>query len=78
MNFSAKNTINGDVSRITAKRKEENKSIEARRIALKNFAIFFFKIWGCRNKVQWNRVHGNKVHVFFIARIRSMSKFYTF
>ena len=33
---------------------------------------------GSRNKVQWNKVYGNKVHVFFIARIRSMSKFYTF
>ena len=27
-------------------------------------------IKGCRNKVQCNRVHGNKVHVFFIAGIR--------
>ena len=33
---------------------------------------------GCRNKVPWNRVHGNKVHAFFIAGIRSMSKSDTF
>ena len=51
-----------------------------------NYCKFFIAFWifiegvkmGCRNKVQWNRVHGNKVHVFFIARIRSMPNFLYF